>query len=104
MEALRARLGGTLGLPSWGPGTPAPVLGAAGPIRSAHVCRKRCLWWGLRNMPNLCNRGKSSGLDVVSAATTATTFSKSLSCLYVVSAARSWLQPADPRAFRTSAK
>lgn len=96
-----------MGLPSWGPGGPVPELGAAGPIRSVHVCWKRRLWWGLKNMPNpvgrgsgsapppaslpqppsplhchlLCSRGKSSGLEVVSAATTATTFSKSSSCL-----------------------
>lgn len=86
LGASRTGSEGMAGPPSWGPGAWVP-----GPLRSTHICRKRCLWCGRTNMPNLCSRGRSSGFSVVSAATTATTFSKSSSCLYVVSAVRSWL-------------
>jgi hypothetical protein len=50
----------------------------------------------------LCSKGKCSGFAVVSAATTATTLSRSSSCLYALRAAVSWLQLADPRALWTS--
>lgn len=62
-------------------GSEGPVSGVGRPVRSAHVCQKRSLWCGRTNMLNLCSSGKSSGLEVVSAATTATTFSKSSSRL-----------------------
>lgn len=108
LSAPGAGLGGAVGLPSWGPSGSVLTPGAGQPLRSAHSCRKRCLWCGRTNMPNptdsgaqarprrprcpppapqapvghlLCSRGKSSGLAVVSAANTATIFSKSSSRL-----------------------
>lgn len=44
--------GGTAGLPSQGPGGSVSVPGTGGPVRAAHVCRKRCLWCGRTNMLN----------------------------------------------------
>lgn len=47
LGASRTGSEGMAGPPSWGPGAWVP-----GPLRSTHICRKRCLWCGRTNMPN----------------------------------------------------